>query len=144
MISRGEDVEAQALKNRGWSTSAIARHLGRDRKTIRAYLNGQREAGVRRSTEPDPLEPFTGAAWSSRKRSVAPMAANDAAHSTSWSTISSGLRSALSTAPLSAFELLSATPFVRGGPTSSAPWRQRRGDTRTTESVSPIHEPIAG
>jgi len=59
MISRGEDVEAQALKNRGWSTSAIARHLGRDRKTIRSHLNGQREAGVRRSTEPDPLEPFT-------------------------------------------------------------------------------------
>jgi hypothetical protein len=58
MISRGEDVEAQALKNRGWSTSAIARHLGRDRKTIRAYLSGQREAGVRRSSVPDPLEPY--------------------------------------------------------------------------------------
>ncbi len=39
-------MEAQALKNRGWSTSAIARHLGRDRKTIRAYLNGRREAGM--------------------------------------------------------------------------------------------------
>lgn len=59
MISRGEDVEAQALKNRGWSISAIARHLNRDRKTIRAYLNGEREAGVRRSSVPDPLEPYT-------------------------------------------------------------------------------------
>jgi len=58
MISRGEDVEALALKNRGWSTSAIARHLGRDRKTIRTYLSGQREAGVRRSSVPDPLEPY--------------------------------------------------------------------------------------
>jgi transposase len=60
MISRGEEVEAQALKNRGWSISAIARHLGRDRKTIRAYLNGEREAGVRRSSVPDPLQPYRG------------------------------------------------------------------------------------
>jgi transposase len=59
MISRGEDVEALALKQRGWSISAIARHLNRDRKTIRAYLNGEREAGVRRSSVPDPLEPYT-------------------------------------------------------------------------------------
>jgi len=58
MISRGEDVEAQALKNRGWSISAIARHLGRDPKTIRDYLSGKRTAGVRRSSVPDPLEPY--------------------------------------------------------------------------------------
>jgi transposase len=58
MISRGEDVEAQALRKRGWSISAIARHLGRDRGTIRAHLNGEREAGVRRSSKPDPLDPF--------------------------------------------------------------------------------------
>ena len=58
MISRGEDVEAQALKNRGWSVSAIARHLGRDPKTIRAYLSGEREAGVRWRSVPDPLEPY--------------------------------------------------------------------------------------
>src|SRR2546426_10821993 len=58
MISRGEDVEAEALKKRGWSTSAIARHLGRDRKTIRAYLRGERQAGARRSTQPDALEPY--------------------------------------------------------------------------------------
>jgi len=31
-------VEAQALRAQGWSISAIARHLGRDRKTIRRYL----------------------------------------------------------------------------------------------------------
>jgi DNA-binding NarL/FixJ family response regulator len=40
MLTQGEDVEADALKKRGWSTSAIARHLGRDRGTVRAYLNG--------------------------------------------------------------------------------------------------------
>jgi transposase len=59
MISRGEDVEADALKKRGWSTAAISRHLGRDPKTIRAYLNGQRHPGVRRSSRPDPLQPYT-------------------------------------------------------------------------------------
>ncbi len=58
MISRGEDVEAEALKKRGWSISAIARHLGRDPKTVRAYLNGERQAGVRKSSKPDPLEPY--------------------------------------------------------------------------------------
>jgi predicted transcriptional regulator len=45
MITREEDVDAHALHRRGWTISAIARHLGRDRKTIRAYLRGDREAG---------------------------------------------------------------------------------------------------
>jgi transposase len=58
MISRGEDVEAQALKKRGWSVAAIARHLGRDPKTVRSYLKGEREPGVRKSSRPDPLEPY--------------------------------------------------------------------------------------
>jgi hypothetical protein len=34
MLSTGEDVEADALFKRGWTVSAIARHLGRDRGTI--------------------------------------------------------------------------------------------------------------
>jgi transposase len=58
MLTQGEDVEAHALKERGWSISAIARHLGRDRKTIRAALNGAREPGRRASSTPDPLQPF--------------------------------------------------------------------------------------
>ncbi len=36
MLSRGEDVEAHALRQRGWTISAIARHLDRDRKLDRA------------------------------------------------------------------------------------------------------------
>lgn len=58
MLTEGEDVEAEALRKRGWSTSAIARHLGRDRGTVRAYLNGERQPGVRASSVPDPLAPF--------------------------------------------------------------------------------------
>jgi transposase len=58
MFSRSEDVEVHALSKRGWSISAIARHLERDRKTVRSYLNGDRVAGVRRSSSPDPLAPF--------------------------------------------------------------------------------------
>ena len=30
-----------------WSISAIARHVGRDRRTVRAYLDGKRQVGVR-------------------------------------------------------------------------------------------------
>jgi transposase len=51
-------VEATALRKQGWSITAIANHLGRDRKTVRAYLNGTRVAGERRRAEPDPFEPF--------------------------------------------------------------------------------------
>lgn len=48
MLTREEEVEANALRKRGWSISAIARHLGRDRGTVRRHLNGEREAGTRR------------------------------------------------------------------------------------------------
>jgi hypothetical protein len=36
-----------------------ATRLNRDRKTVRAYLNGTRTPGVRASSRSDPLEPFT-------------------------------------------------------------------------------------
>ncbi|MFH8380243.1 Mu transposase domain-containing protein [Kitasatospora sp. NPDC018058] len=38
------------LHLQGWSISAIARHLGHDRKTVRSYLGGGRVAGVRSAT----------------------------------------------------------------------------------------------
>ena len=60
MLTQGEDVEVHALARRGWSVSAIARHLGRDRKTVRAYLTGQRQPGRRGAAKPDPLAPFAG------------------------------------------------------------------------------------
>ena len=59
MLTREEDIDAHALYRRGWTISAIARHLRRDRQTIRAYLRGDREPGVRSRTQPDEFEPFT-------------------------------------------------------------------------------------
>ena len=56
MLAQEEYVEAHALKRRGWSVSAIARHLGRDRKTVRAHLSGERASGRRRPVGPDPFE----------------------------------------------------------------------------------------
>jgi transposase len=58
MLTWEEDVEAHALRERGWSISAIARHLGRDPKTIRAYLAGERTPGERRPRGEDHFEPF--------------------------------------------------------------------------------------
>jgi transposase len=58
MFSVGEDVEADALFKRGWTVSAIARHLERDRKTVRSYLSGERVAGVRRPAIPDALADY--------------------------------------------------------------------------------------
>jgi transposase len=58
MLTQGEDVEVHALAARGWSISAIARHIGRDRKTVRAYVAGERQPRSRRRAAPDPLEPF--------------------------------------------------------------------------------------
>jgi predicted transcriptional regulator len=34
-------VEAQALRKHGWAISAIARHLGVTRLTVRRYLSGK-------------------------------------------------------------------------------------------------------
>jgi transposase len=41
MLTEEDDVEIHALARRGWSVSAIARHTGRDRKTVAKYLAGQ-------------------------------------------------------------------------------------------------------
>ena len=60
MITREDDVDAHALHRRGWTISAIARHLGHDRKTIRAYLSSGRVAGQRRRPVPDAFAPFVG------------------------------------------------------------------------------------
>jgi transposase len=55
MLTEEDDVEIHALARRGWSVSAIARHTGRDRKTVRKYLAG---SGSSREPAPSCLEPF--------------------------------------------------------------------------------------
>src|SRR5579864_4300753 len=57
MVTQEELVEITALHRRGWTISAIARHIGRDRATVRRYLNGA-EVGKRLRGRPDGLEPF--------------------------------------------------------------------------------------
>jgi transposase len=58
MLTWENDVEVTALRKRGWSISAIARHTGFDRKTVRKYLSGDGTPGVRSRPGPDPFEPF--------------------------------------------------------------------------------------
>lgn len=58
MLTREEDIDAHALHRQGWTISAIARHLDRDRKTIRAYLAGERVAGERKPAGTDHFEPY--------------------------------------------------------------------------------------
>ena len=55
MLAQEEDVEVHALRGRGWSIAAIARHTGRDRKTVRKLLAGP---GPQREGAPSVLEPF--------------------------------------------------------------------------------------
>jgi predicted dehydrogenase len=55
MLTEEDDVEIRALARRGWSISAIARHTGRDRKTVRKYLAVDRPV---REPAPSCLEPF--------------------------------------------------------------------------------------
>jgi transposase len=57
MLTEEDDVEIHALAARGWSVSAISRHTGRDRKTVRAYLAAPRAV---RAPAPSCLEPFRG------------------------------------------------------------------------------------
>jgi transposase len=56
MLTQEDDVEIHALAKRGWTVSAIARHTGRDRKTVRKYLN--QPGGVGRDRAPSCLEPY--------------------------------------------------------------------------------------
>ncbi|HTT27983.1 MAG TPA: hypothetical protein VMG37_06210 [Solirubrobacteraceae bacterium] len=57
MLTEEDDVEIHALARRGWTVSAIARHTGRDRKTVRKYLA---EPDVVRVSAPSCVEPYRG------------------------------------------------------------------------------------
>ena len=55
MLTQEDVVEVHALARRGWSVAAIARHTGRDRKTVRRHLAGWQST---RGTHPSPIEPW--------------------------------------------------------------------------------------
>lgn len=59
MLSERSSVDIHALHRQGITISEIARRTGHDRKTIRSYLRGDREPGVRKRTGPDAFDPFT-------------------------------------------------------------------------------------
>ena len=51
-------MEAQVLRSQGWTVSAIARHLGVTRVTVRRYLSGEQTPGVRARSSPDPFAEY--------------------------------------------------------------------------------------
>jgi transposase len=51
-------VEAQALRSQGWTVSAIARHLGVTRSTVRRYLSGEQTPGMGARSAPDPFAEY--------------------------------------------------------------------------------------
>lgn len=59
MIPQHSAEQAIILDQQGWTVSAIARHLGHDRKTIRIYLNGRRTPGQPRQ-QADSFAAFAG------------------------------------------------------------------------------------
>lgn len=66
MLRWEEFVELRNLHERGWSVSAIARHLGKDRKTIRRCLaDPDARPGVRKPAGRllDPTPPLSRRAW---------------------------------------------------------------------------------
>ncbi len=58
MLTQEEDVEIHALRKRGWSYSAIARHAGLSRNTVKAYLRDGRRPGERRRAVEDHFERY--------------------------------------------------------------------------------------
>lgn len=58
MIPSQAAVRALQLHADGWTLSAIARHLGHDRKTVRLYLAGRRDPGQPRTGTIDAFSQF--------------------------------------------------------------------------------------
>ena len=58
MLSEEDDVDIHALRRQGMTISEIARRTHHDRKTIRAYLNGDRVPGRRARAALDSFDAF--------------------------------------------------------------------------------------
>ncbi|MBU8814296.1 helix-turn-helix domain-containing protein, partial [Mycolicibacterium goodii] len=61
MLTWEDDLEIHALRKRGWSISAIARHTNKNRRTVRNYLNGVTTPGVRKPAAVDPFVAYVTA-----------------------------------------------------------------------------------
>ena len=57
MLTREDDIAVHALHRQGGRSQRSPATLGKDHKTVRAQLDG-RQAGVRRRTVADHIEPF--------------------------------------------------------------------------------------
>jgi IS30 family transposase len=58
MLAQEEHAEISAPGNRGWSFSAIARHLRVSRNTVKTHLRGGRSPDGRQPAGPDRFEPY--------------------------------------------------------------------------------------
>lgn len=58
MLTWEDDVEVHALRQRGWTISAIARNTGFDRKTVRKHLAVGGNPGVRARPGPARFDPI--------------------------------------------------------------------------------------
>ena len=116
-------MDAHALHRRGWTISAIARHLGHDRKTIRAYLNGERVAGQRkrRCRTGSTRSPTTAASVSPRTRTCGRPRCSTSC--SSWATTARIRRSPASSEPAGCARRVRPAARRRDG-------RTRRSSTR--------------
>ena len=58
-----EQVQVSAMRGRGWSITAISKHLGKDRKTVRSYLEREERGEPyqrAKPNKPDLFEPYLG------------------------------------------------------------------------------------
>ena len=66
-------MEVHALRRRGWSMWAIARHVGRDRKTVRAHLSGEHAPGWREAGRVGSVRYFRGLCSAAASRRPPPL-----------------------------------------------------------------------
>ena len=76
MLTWEDDLEVHALHKHGWSISAIARHTGRNRRTVRNYLNGVTTPGVRKRARGGSVRAVRGVCDRAAGRGPAPVGAH--------------------------------------------------------------------
>jgi Putative ATPase subunit of terminase (gpP-like) len=123
LLSQDEYTEAVELHRRGWSTARIAQRLGRDRKTVRSYLAGERTPGSRHRARDDFLRflPYCCRRFAEDPRLTAATLFDEIAtlgYPGGYSTFTRALRKHRARPPR---ELRRAPGTRTGGPPASAP-----------------------